>query len=150
MNYISTLWIKQDAVLQKIYTFIMWTLMHACMLSHFHLCLTLWDPMHCSPPGSSVHGILHTRILERVAISFSRGSSQPRDRTWVPYVSYIGKWLRLYSQCICGTLFLTELINLMKFCQNSKVKLYLIECFTCHRIILQLWSMSANYQVTPI
>ena len=41
-------------------------------------CLTLCNPMNCSPPGSSVHGILQARILEWVAISFSRGSSQPR------------------------------------------------------------------------
>ena len=47
------------------------------------LYLTLCDPMDCSPPGSSVHGILKARILERVAISFSRGSSQPRDQTQV-------------------------------------------------------------------
>ena len=39
--------------------------------------------MDCSPPGSSVHGILQARILEWVAISFSRGSSQPRNRTQV-------------------------------------------------------------------
>ena len=38
-------------------------------------CLTLCDPMDCSPPGSFVHGILQARILEWVAISFSRGSS---------------------------------------------------------------------------
>ena len=43
--------------------------------------LTLCDPMDCSPPGSSVHGILQARILEQVAISFSRGSSQARDGT---------------------------------------------------------------------
>ena len=43
----------------------------------------LWDPMNCSPPGSSVHGILQARILEWVAISFSRGSSRPRDWTQV-------------------------------------------------------------------
>ena len=42
-------------------------------------CLTLCDPKDCSLPGSSNHGILQARILERVAISFSRGSSQPRD-----------------------------------------------------------------------
>ena len=47
------------------------------------LCLTLWDPMDCSPPGSSVHGLFQARILEWVAIPFSRGSSQSRDRTWV-------------------------------------------------------------------
>ena len=46
-------------------------------------CPTLCGPMDCSPPGSSVHGILQARILEWVAISFSRGSSQPRDQTWV-------------------------------------------------------------------
>ena len=38
-------------------------------------CPTFLDPMDCSPPGSSVHGILQARILEWVAISFSRGSS---------------------------------------------------------------------------
>ena len=42
-------------------------------------CLTLCDPMNCSPPGFSVHGILQAKILEWVAISFSRGSSQLRD-----------------------------------------------------------------------
>ena len=42
-------------------------------------CLTLCDPMDCSPPGSTVHGILQARILEQVAISFSRGSSQSRN-----------------------------------------------------------------------
>ena len=46
-------------------------------------CLTLCDPIDCSPLGFSVHGILQARILEWVAISFSRGSSQPRDWTWV-------------------------------------------------------------------
>ena len=42
-------------------------------------CLTLCDPMDCSLPGSSVHGIFQAEILEWVAISFSRGSSRPRD-----------------------------------------------------------------------
>ena len=41
-----------------------------------------WDPMDCSLPGSSVYGVSQARMLEWVAISFSRGSSQPRDRTW--------------------------------------------------------------------
>ena len=44
---------------------------------------TLCDPMDCSPPGSSVHGILQAGILEWVARPSSRGSSQPRDRTCV-------------------------------------------------------------------
>ena len=47
-------------------------------------CLILCDPMNCSPPGSqSVHGILQAGILEWVAISFSRRSSQPRNQTLV-------------------------------------------------------------------
>ena len=47
------------------------------------LCQRLfYDPKDCSPPGSSVHGILQARILEWVAIPFSRGSSQLRDQTW--------------------------------------------------------------------
>ena len=52
------------------------------LLSRVRLC----DPMDCSLPGSSVHGILQARILEWVAISFSRGSSQPRDQTWVSHI----------------------------------------------------------------
>ena len=47
------------------------------------LCLTLCDPMDCSLPGSSIRGIFQIRILECIAISFTRGSSQPRDRTQV-------------------------------------------------------------------
>ena len=47
------------------------------------LCPTLCDPMDCSPPGSSIHGIFQERVLEWGAISFSRGSSQPRDWTQV-------------------------------------------------------------------
>ena len=46
-------------------------------------CPTLCDPVDCSPPCSSVHGILQARVLEWVAISFTRGSSWPRDRTQV-------------------------------------------------------------------
>ena len=46
-------------------------------------CPNLYSPMDCSPPGSSVHVILQARILEWVAISSSRGSSQPRDWTQV-------------------------------------------------------------------
>ena len=45
------------------------------------------DPMNCSPPGSSVHGISQARILEGVAMSFSRVSSQPRDQIWVSCIA---------------------------------------------------------------
>ena len=55
----------------------------------------LWDPVDCSLPGSSVHGILQARILEWVAISFSRASSQPRDRTRVSCVG--GRCFNLWA-----------------------------------------------------
>ena len=48
-------------------------------------CLTPWDPMDCSLSGSSVHRIFQARVLEWVAISFSRGSSRPRDWTQVSH-----------------------------------------------------------------
>ena len=53
-------------------------------LSHV---MTLCDPMDYSLPGSSVHGIFQARVLEWVATSFSRGSSRPRDRTWVSRIA---------------------------------------------------------------
>ena len=62
--------------------------MHAKWL---RLCRTFFDPLDCSPPGSSVRGILQARILEWVAMSFSRGSSQPRDRPSTSSFSCIGR-----------------------------------------------------------
>ena len=50
-------------------------------------CLTLCDPMDCSLSGSSVHGIFQARLLEWIAISFSRGSSRPRNRTPVSRIA---------------------------------------------------------------
>ena len=50
-------------------------------------CLTLCDPMDCSLPGSSVHGILQTRILQWAAIPFSKGSSQSRDESRVSCIA---------------------------------------------------------------
>ena len=58
--------------------------MHAKSLQS---CSTPCDPIDCSPPGSSVHGILQARILAWVAVPSSMGSSQPRDQTHVSYVS---------------------------------------------------------------
>ena len=58
-----------------------------CVYSVTQLCPTLCDPMNCSPPRSSVHGILQARILEWVAISHFRGSSQPREWTQVSCIA---------------------------------------------------------------
>ena len=56
-------------------------------------CLTLCDPMDYSLPGSSVRGILQSRILEWVAISSSRGSSRPRDRTHICVSCIHCRWI---------------------------------------------------------
>ena len=68
-------------------------------------CPTLCDPVDHSPPGSSIHGILQARILEWVAISFSRASSQPRDQTHVSCLSV----------CVC-------------MCVNISVCVYTYKC----------------------
>ena len=71
----------------EIYRGRQWWQIASSSLSHcaesLQLCLTLCNPMDCSPPGSSVHGILQARILGWVAISSSKGSSQPRDQALV-------------------------------------------------------------------
>ena len=70
-----------------------WSLL-VCV-SHTRMCPTLCDPTDCSPPSSSVHGILQARILEWVVIPFSRGSSQPRDRTQVSSIS--GRFFTIWA-----------------------------------------------------
>ena len=70
--------------------------LYACVRAKlFQLCPTLCNAMDCSLPGSSVLGILQTIMLEWVVRPSSRGSSQPRDRTCVSYISCTG-WLVLY------------------------------------------------------
>ena len=73
------------------------------------LCPTHCNPMDCSPPAFSVHGISQARILEQVAISFSRRSSQPRDRT---RVLCIGKQI-IYNRATreALTYYMTQLIR---------------------------------------
>ena len=69
--------------------------------------------MDHSLPGSSVHGILQARILEWVAMSFSRGSSRPRDRTQVSRISYTGRWV-LYHDATWEALFTVKPNSLNK------------------------------------
>ena len=71
--------------------------MQACMLSRFAQSrLTLCDPMGCSPPGSSVRGILQAGMLEWVAISFSRGPSRRRGGARVSCTAGGSRALWLY------------------------------------------------------
>ena len=58
-------------------------------------CLRLCNSMDCSPPGSSVHGIVQARILAWLAIPFSRGSSQPRDLTGLSHIA--GRFFTIWA-----------------------------------------------------
>ena len=77
-------------VLDIVLSAIQWKKVKVKSISRVRLC----NPLDCSLPGSSGHGILQARILEWVPFPFSRGSSQPRGRTWV--------------SCIAGRLFTTR------------------------------------------
>ena len=113
--------------------------MHVCELSlfsHVWLC----DPINCSPPGFSAHGILQARILERVAMLSSRRSHQPRDWTRVSCVSCIGRWVPYHDghlgsphrvrQCFPKHAIYTP--------QAHKIILLIFECFTSY-IFLTFW-----------
>ena len=72
-------------------------------------CLTLSDPVDCSPPGFSVRGILQARMLEWVAMPSSREYSRPRDRTHISCVSWSGRWVLYHwaTREVPGSMFLT-------------------------------------------
>ena len=75
------------------------------------LCTTRCNPMDSSPPGSSAHGILQARIMEWIAISSSRGSSQPKNQTQV-----FGRWV-LYHKHHLGSPFFSLLCKTTLFIQ---------------------------------
>ena len=77
-------------------------------------CLTLCDPMDCSLPGFSIHGILQARILEWVTISFSRGSSQPRN--WTRIYRIGGRCFNLWAFLV---FFLTKSPMAFLWCQEK-------------------------------
>ena len=88
-----------ESLRQKFSRWLMLLLCKLCLQAQS--CPTLCDPM--SLPGSSVHGIFQAKILEWVAISFSRGSSQLRDWTHISGVSCIIRWI-LYHRATCYVL----------------------------------------------
>ena len=93
-------------------------------------CPTLCDPMDCNPPGSSVHGILQARILEWVAIPFSRGSSWPRDLTYVS--CFAGRFFTIWAtwEAHTGAIIIVVLIALLKF-NLTYNKLHTCKCTVC-------------------
>ena len=89
-----------------------------CACSVATSCPTLWDPMDCSPSGSSAHGILQARILEWVAIPFSRGSSRPRDWNCVSRIA--GRFFTLWATGEADTAYLQgKLIRIEKTFKGS-------------------------------
>ena len=80
-------------------------------------CLILWDPTGCSPPGFSVKGILQAGILEWVAIPFFRGSSWPRDQTWVSCIA--GKFFTIWDTREANT-------SIFSFLYTFHIKYFLI------------------------
>ena len=90
-------------------------------LSHVRLC----NPMDCSPSGSSVHGILQARILEWVAISFSRGFSQPKDRTQISRIA--GRRFNLWATKEARVFFFFLIFP----CFTTKMWLVYRNCVSC-------------------
>ena len=95
--WLTSNWIRQKSYQIPIHSempvHLKW-IIFVCVCLVTQSCLTLFDPLDCSLLGSFVHGILQVRILEGVIIPFSRGSSQPRDRTQISYIAgrFFTKW----------------------------------------------------------
>ena len=125
-------------------------------------CPTLCDPVDCSLPGSSVHGILQARILEWVAISFSRGSSQPRDQSQVSRIAgrCFTLWLlsfkptfRLSSFTFIKSLFSSSLLSAIKVVSSAFLELLiflptiLIPAFA--KTSLNIWKFTVHVSLKP-
>ena len=100
--------------------------MHAC--SDAQSCLTLCNPMDCSPLVSSVNGIFLERILEWVTISSSRGFSQPRDETSVCCVSRIGRQILYLSHLGSPSLYIGILYLYLYISIHPCNYVYLYQC----------------------
>ena len=103
--------------------------LHAKLLQ---LCLTLWDSMNHSPPGSSGHRILQARIPEWVDSLSFRGFSQHRDWTHISYVSCTGRWV-LYHQCHLES----PCVPLAK--HKTYMSLQLLRPRVCVTVLLLVW-----------
>ena len=84
-HWLYLLWYYGFSFFAETYIWTTTSIMYVCLFAQ--LCPTLFDPMDCSLLSSSIHGILQARILESVAIPFSRGSSWPRDQTQVSWIA---------------------------------------------------------------
>ena len=100
-------------------------------------------PVDCSPPGSSVHEILQARILDWVAISFSRGSSRPRDWTQVSLIA--GRRFNLWAtrEALFFLPVFSPLSILSTYCNNNK------SLPVCHSIALKSFPPSSPLSLPP-
>ena len=87
--------VRDDGGLDWDYSSYGWIMPSVCCTQS---CPTLCNPVDCSPPGSSVHGILQVRILEWIGISYPRGSLPHQERTPISCISCIGRWILYYSE----------------------------------------------------
>ena len=97
-------------------------------------CLTLYDPMDCSLSGSSVHGIFQARVLEWIAISFSRGSSRPRNRTRVSRIAgrRFTVWATREARCITLVVRISSFMVWSDWDVKFRLSGLSNECCMCH------------------
>ena len=114
---------------KHIHVFISRSILKIRICSVAQLCLTLCDPMDCTPSGSSVQGTLQTRVLQGVAISSSRGSSPPRDWNCI-------------SSCISGSHLHWQVWK--DVCVLSHVWLFSTLWTVAHQSLLSMGSLQAR------
>ena len=120
-------------------------------------CLTVWNPVDCSPPGSSAHGIFQSRILECVVISSFKGSSWRRDWNCIcigrqilyhwTTVSEFSNFILLHVAKFCSNRiqFISLSLYRMQFCINLSVCMCVCVCVWCvvFKIFLRIiWNIS--------
>ena len=100
------------------------------------LCPTLCNPLDCSPPGPSVHGILQARMLEWVAMPFSRGSSRPRDQTPVSCIA--GRFFTIWatSPIVTGNRSTSHFSSFSFYFMHLEA---LLLCACTFRIFISFW-----------
>ena len=106
------------------------------------LCLTLCDPMDSSLPGSSVHGIFQARVLEWVTMSFSRGSSWPRD--WTQVSCTAGRHFTLWATREAHRVFLIRHYHLFVQGWSKSQKIF------SWNLMNVIWNLSGQHRIEKI